>query len=300
MPYYHIKITFKNQNNGGNKPIHVFDKLDLEEIKEDLIIPYLKDEDLFIDGTKIQSKDIFQLKIYSSEQSISTCNDIAQSRVSDGVIMVITEAQTLTCKDLVNDITDDITKPIRKRLQETISDNKHNKLTEIPIKKKRRLFISHASNDKESIEKIIGLFEFLGLSDTNMVCSSIVGYEIPLGEDIFEYLRNLYTDSELFVVYIHSQAYYKSAVCLNEMGAAWVLKTEYCSILLPGFEYGDMRGVVKSGTIAIKLDNEDAATRLNELKEKLVQFFSLPEKNQNAWERHRNNLLKNLAPIEND
>lgn len=294
MSYYHIKIAFKEQNKESNKPIHIFDKLNLEEIKDDLIIPYLKDEDLFIDGTKIQSKDVFKLKIYSSEQPISICNDIAYRRVPESVFMIISEEDTLKYKDLVKDITDDITNPIRKSLQQSTSNNK----TEAPNKKKRKLFISHAFNDKESVEKIISLFEFLGLGDSNMVCSSIDGYGIPLGEDIFEYLRNLYIDSELFVLYIHSQEYYKSAVCLNEMGAAWVIKTEYCSILLPGFEYKDMRGVVKSGTIAIKLDNEDATTRLNELKEKLVEFFSLPVKNQNAWERHRNNLLKSFSPIE--
>lgn len=296
MPYYHIKITLKELIKGKNRIILVSDQSNIEEIKEDYVIPYVKDDTLFIDGAKLQNEEIFKFNIYRSDLPISTCQKIAYNRVPENVIMIISEEDTLEYKDLVKDITDDVTKPIRKQLQQKITGNASN----IQAMKQRKLFISHASKDKEAVERIIGLFEFLGLHDSNMFCSSIEGYGIPLGQNIFEYLRNLYTDCELFVLFIHSQEYYKSPVCLNEMGAAWVKRTEYCSILLPEFNYGDMKGVVSSSAIAIKLDNADAASRLNELRDKLVKFFSLPQKNQNAWERHRNNLLKSFPPVEND
>ena len=39
---------------------------------------------------------------------------------------------------------------------------------------------------------------------------------------------------------------------LNEMGAAWALKANCTSLLLPGFKFEEMKGVVNNNTIAIK------------------------------------------------
>ena len=54
-----------------------------------------------------------------------------------------------------------------------------------------------------------------------------------------------------------SDNYYKSPACLNEMGAAWVLKKEYRSILLPGFDYKEIEGAINPRKIGIKLDDDD-------------------------------------------
>ncbi len=41
------------------------------------------------------------------------------------------------------------------------------------------------------------------------------------------------------------------------MGAAWVLKNEYTSILLPKFEYQEIDGAVNPNKIGMKLDDDD-------------------------------------------
>ena len=112
------------------------------------------------------------------------------------------------------------------------TENMQNANTSVtPVVKTPMVFISHSSKDIEFVEALVTLFESLGFDDKTLFCSSIPDYWIGLSKDIFASLRQLFTDHELFVIFIQSPRYYESAVSLNEMGAAWVLQTDYCSIL---------------------------------------------------------------------
>ena len=99
--------------------------------------------------------------------------------------------------------------------------------------------------------------ESIGFDEGNLFCSSVDGYGIELGEDIFETLKKLFREHELFVIFVHSPRYYESPVSLNEMGAAWVLKTNFYSFLTQDMQFDRMKGVVNSDKVAIKVDAED-------------------------------------------
>lgn len=146
-------------------------------------------------------------------------------------------------------------------------------------------FISHAEFDKEFANEIVTLLEFVGVKD--ILCTSVDGYRIPLGRDIIEYLRETFNNYNLFVIILHTHNYYTRSVCLNEMGAAWALKTRYFSVLAPDFEFSDMTGVVNDRDVAIKIGATDCESRLNQFKNELVSFFSLPEPNENRWPHYR-------------
>ena len=88
-----------------------------------------------------------------------------------------------------------------------------------------------------------------------------------------------------------------SAVSLNEMGAAWVLKTNFFSLLTKDMKFEMMKGVVNSNTVAIKVDADDAKARLNELKDKLCSVFSLDGISQTEWERKRDKFLEHVNDI---
>lgn len=159
------------------------------------------------------------------------------------------------------------------------------------------IFISHSSKDKPFVEALVSLLEDIGFDKSNLFCSSVDGYGIALSKDIFETLRSLFNEHNLYVIFIHSPRYYKSAVSLNEMGAAWVLKTDFCSFLTADMDFNKMSGVVNGSTIAIKVDTEDVPSRLNELKNLLIQMFSLPLIDETKWERKRNMFLKQVLSI---
>lgn len=159
------------------------------------------------------------------------------------------------------------------------------------------VFISHSSRDKAFVEELVSLLEDLGLDESNLFCSSVDGFGIGLGENIFETLRNLFSKHKLFVIFVHSPRYYESAVSLNEMGAAWVLKTDFVSILTRDMEFGMMKGVVGSDKISIKVDASDAKSRLTELKGLLCDTFGMADIAQSKWERKRDKFLKSVIKL---
>lgn len=162
------------------------------------------------------------------------------------------------------------------------------------------VFISHSAKDKRFVETLVDLLESLGFTSVNLFCSSVDGYGIPLSNDIFETLRALFSEHDLYVIFIHSPRYYSSAVSLNEMGAAWVLKTDFCSILTNDMEFGGMKGVVNSNSLSIKVDSEEASARLTELKDLLTKKFSLIPMDQTKWERKRKRFLDIVKTIRSE
>jgi len=156
------------------------------------------------------------------------------------------------------------------------------------------VFISHSSKDKDFANALVNLLESLGMNNTNIFCSSVNGYGIPLSENIFDTLRSLFEKHNLFVLFIHSPRYYESPVSLNEMGAAWVLKSDFCSLLTSDMEFNQMTGVVNNNSISIKVDSEDAPAHLNELKDKLASVFNLKSINGTQWERKRKEFLDSV------
>lgn len=170
-----------------------------------------------------------------------------------------------------------------KQDKTTVSENK-------PFK----VFISHSGEDIAFVKELVKLLEFLGINTQDkLLCSSVNGYKIPTSEDFADYILNQFKEYRLFVIIVHSSNYYKSPYCLNEMGAAWVLKTDFFSFLVKGFDYCDMKGVINQNTISVKVDakKEEVSGRLNELKDRLVSLFKSTEINDSRWEDLRDEFI---------
>lgn len=163
---------------------------------------------------------------------------------------------------------------------------------------KPKIFISHSSKDVKYVEPIVELLADIGMTNDNLFCSSIPDYGIPLNQDIYEYLSSLFSENELYVIFVLSSNYYGSPACLNEMGAAWVLKNEYTSILLPKFEYQEIDGAVNPNKIGMKLDDDDELLkkRLGELKDIISEKFSISVPNM-RWEKKRNDFINTIRNI---
>lgn len=156
------------------------------------------------------------------------------------------------------------------------------------------VFISHAEADKKFANEIVTLLEFIGVKGKeNLLCTSVDGYRIPLGCDIIEYLRETFNKKNLFVIILHTHNYYTRPVCMNEMGAAWALKTKYFSVLAPDFGFNEMTGVVNSKDVAIKIGADDCEARINQLKNELVGFFGLQQPDEDRWPHYRSTFIEN-------
>lgn len=188
-------------------------------------------------------------------------------------------------------------KLIEKNIDKYFPDEK---LIESEITKamKPKIFISHSSKDVKYVEPIVELLADIGMTNDNLFCSSIPDYGIPLNQDIYEYLSSLFSENELYVIFVLSSNYYGSPACLNEMGAAWVLKNEYTSILLPKFEYQEIDGAVNPNKIGLKLDDDDELLkkRLGELKDIISEKFSISVPDM-RWEKKRNDFINTIRNI---
>ena len=140
--------------------------------------------------------------------------------------------------------------------------------------KKKKLFISHASKDISAVTHIVELLELIGFDKNNMFCSSIEPYGIPTGMDIYEYLRTQFHDFDLHVIFVLSNNYYKSAACLNEMGAAWVLSCSKTVMLLPGFNFSDIDGAINPRDIAIQFKSGMNTQELYNIKSRISAFIN--------------------------
>lgn len=164
-----------------------------------------------------------------------------------------------------------------------------------PSEKPFKVFISHSSKDKEFVKHLVDLLEVIGVDGKDkLFCSSVPLYGIDLSGKIFQTLLSQFTNNRLFVIYIHSDNYYASPISLNEMGASWVLQTDHCSFLTKGFPFEGMKGVVNGDEIAIKVDAEDVAIRMNQLKDKLITLLGLPQLDNDKWEWKRNQFLERV------
>lgn len=162
----------------------------------------------------------------------------------------------------------------------------------------KKIFISHSNKDIEYVRVIVELLEDLGLRNEKIFCSSMPEYGIPNGKDIYDYLREQFNSIDLTVLFILSKHYYNSPVCLNEMGASWVLKKESLSILLPGFGFEDINGVVNKNAIAIKIDDDSQIIpRLNDLKDLIENNFNLEKLSMSVWERKRDRFLTEISKL---
>lgn len=152
-----------------------------------------------------------------------------------------------------------------------------------------KVFISHASKDKEIVEEIIELLEVFGLDNNKIFCTSFEGYGIPLGENFLEKIKHE-LDENVLVVFVLTKNFYNSPVCLCEMGATWMKTSSHIPVLVPPFDYSDIKGVIGS-TQGFKLNEP---LQLNLFKDQIIEKFGLQLIDNSAWERRRDRVLKRI------
>ena len=224
--------------------------------------------------------------------SINDLSDIHFNGWKDRNSFDRVKGDLLAIKDRIDVYYSQKRQPTQKQPQNTNDSAK----IEVTMKKQPKIFISHKQKDLPHVQKIVHLIEHIGVSPKDIFCSSMPGYGVPNGKDIFEFLREQFMKYNLYVVFVHSSNFYKSPVGLNEMGAAWVLKNEHISFLLPNFDFKDMTGVINSREAAIKLDADiyEVKDRLNQFRDKLTTVFGLPRVDGIIWEKTRDEFIEGI------
>lgn len=169
--------------------------------------------------------------------------------------------------------------------------------------KPRKVFISHKKEDEAYADALVNLINFvLGADGDKVFCSSVPGYGISLSGDILDELKAQFDNYDIFMVIIHSPRYYRSAICLNEMGAAWALGTKFCSFMTKDCKYEHMHGVIGREKICVNLNDGEKTlnAHLNNFKDDLVDFFGAGKVDQNKWENARGRFTDEVSALTYD
>ncbi len=170
----------------------------------------------------------------------------------------------------------------------------------MPEAKKKLIFVSHAPSDGEYAVAFAKLLESMGLHEDEIICSSAAPYSAPLRGNVYHWLMENGSDSELYIMYMLSHNYFRDADCLNEMGAAWVMKRTWMAFLMPGFDFDEIRGCLAGTRNAIKLDRPDQEALnilLDRLKGTLSPLFGLRTMSDPVWASRKAEFLARVASI---
>lgn len=130
-------------------------------------------------------------------------------------------------------------------------------LINIEKPKKGRFFISHSNHDKAIVDKFIENIFQLGLmiNPDKIFYTSVHGMDVKSGQDFKQKIKSELENATAVFQFL-SPNYKESEICLNEMGAAWVLNTKVIPLLLPGMNY-DI-GFIHNTTQQLRIDDKQS------------------------------------------
>lgn len=290
--YYHIRIDYYDKKLKVNQTLYEYDYPSEDEVMNKVVIPYVAERRIVFDGTFLDAEDRRQLRVYRTEQDIENMVAYANQHVSANIIFIYQNTDVISASKYAKDMTKEL---IQKAISfvEELKQQENEQAVNVEAKQPL-LFISHASADEEIVAGLVEMLRTIGFNNKNLFCSSVPGYDIPEGEDIYDFLCGKLIGYDLFVIFVLSEAYYNSAACLNEMGAAWVLKANYSTIILPGFQIPDIKGAVNPRKMAVVIEDlKRVKGKLTQLKDRLIEFFDLPETEDDIiWENDRDKFIE--------
>lgn len=143
--YYHVKIEL---NEKDKKDYHTklseLDKVDVNEIIDDIAIPYLQEEEFLFDGRMLSKLLIRSLKIFKTEETSQNLVSIEDNRNRNNQFFFSSNRNNVVGSDRYSeDITKEIFKNISKKtVKETIPKNDNN----------NKVFIVHGHDNEAKLE----------------------------------------------------------------------------------------------------------------------------------------------------
>lgn len=290
----HIRIDYYDEKLKGNQSQYDFDYQQEDEVIERIIVPYMKGITFLFAGIRLSVKEIRRVSIYYTDSNIQYTKEYANARLRSSFALYYTKATILESSDYSKDITREIMQKAEKLVGDLKQDDAQ--ANKVAIEKTPLLFISHSSDNEDIAAALVEMLRTIGFTNRNLFCSSVPGFDIKEGEDIYECLRSKFEQHNVFVIFLLSKQYYDSPACLNEMGAAWALRSQYSTFVLPGFEIPNIKGAINPRQMAIDLsDAKRVRGKISQLKDRLIEYFHLPEtEDDTIWEEDRNKFIEKI------
>ena len=159
----------------------------------------------------------------------------------------------------------------------------------------KKIFISHSSKDEEIVTTFIHVLTAIGIPAENIFCTSLPGFGAPLVSDFIEEIKTRLNE-DVMVIFMLSDHFYESPMCLIEMGAAWIKTKKQISVAITPFELDKVKGVFKHFQ-GIKIDDE---RHYDLLKETIEVEFGIEPKRPLVWSPERDIFLKMIRQLINE
>jgi len=203
-------------------------------------------------------KDSTELNLFSDLRFFyfsSTLLDYRDSMQDKKAYRDALELTILNIKKYIEEIRDQINDNTEQNNGMAVGEN---------TSEKNKIFISHSSKDEKYVKPFVEYVLRLGLDidSSRIFCTSVNGHGITVGEYIPDSIRTEIHKAGIVLLFL-SKNYKNSEICLNEMGAAWVLleKTQVIPILLPDLDFNWL-GILDMHRIVLKINNKAAVEKL--------------------------------------
>jgi len=209
---------------------------------------------IFISGRLLHFKQPKTIKIYSISFEFLTKN---RSDIKEKIKKWVSEHHEgkwsiKVLEHFGKDVTEDFSIQPFYSINSII--NQPNINTDMEATLKTKIFISHSSKNEKLVKSFVDIIldNALNFNTSLIFCTSIEGLGIKSGEDFRQRIKSELLNAKV-VIQIISDDYKKSEVCLNEMGAAWVLADEVIPFVVDN-NY-DI-GFINSNTQQLKLKSK--------------------------------------------
>ncbi len=147
------------------------------------------------------------------------------------------------------------------------------------------IFLSHKSDDTKYADALEKFIIGLGVKNSQLIYTSHPLHKVPMDKNIYDYLRER-INNNVFIIFLFSNEYLKSPACMNEMGAAWVVQSDYTNIYTPDFSFGNplyhQCAIDTHKMGAVLNGDEHCKASMIELKDKIQKLFNLDNDEKNS------------------
>lgn len=127
---------------------------------------------------------------------------------------------------------------------------------------KMKVFISFSNKDNLILQSFVDHYLKLGLQlkNSEISCTGIEDSKPETGDDFRFWIKKEIEEADLIFLLI-SRNYKNSEVCLNEMGATWILNKKVIPLLLPPIDYSHV-GFLHQYNQILKIESRDDLFKL--------------------------------------
>ncbi|PZP67757.1 MAG: hypothetical protein DI604_20385 [Delftia acidovorans] len=152
------------------------------------------------------------------------------------------------------------------------------------------IFLSHAVADRHLAELLVDfLVDAIGVPASEIFCSSMPGFGVPLTHDFNEAMRDRIQDPKL-VILLMTPSYMDSLFCMMEVGATWALGLRPLPIVVPPVSFADI-----TRTLGLRqgwdITNSEM---LQGVRETVLKTLTIAGTDNYIFDRKRNRWLADL------